>query len=109
MKLLPSRRSVTRRTAAFGLPLVAASLVAPAVRAQADYPDHPVRIILPFGAGGVADITARLVADRLSEKLGQRFVIENMPGAGGITAAHAALASPADGYTLALFSSGTAI
>jgi tripartite-type tricarboxylate transporter receptor subunit TctC len=77
--------------------------------AQGKYPDKPVRIVLPFGAGGVADVTARLVAEKLSEKLGQRFVIENMPGAGGITAARAVLQSPADGYTLALLSNGTAV
>jgi len=73
------------------------------------YPDRPVRLILPFGAGGVADVTTRLVADKLSQKLGQRFVIENNPGAGGIAAARAVLQSPADGYTLAVFSNGTAI
>jgi tripartite-type tricarboxylate transporter receptor subunit TctC len=77
--------------------------------AQAKYPDRPVKIVLPFGAGGVADVTARLVAEKLGEKLGQRFVIENMPGAGGITAARAVLQSPADGYTLALLSNGTAV
>jgi len=78
------------------------------VRAQ-KYPDHPVRLIVPFGPGGVADVTARIVGEKLGEKLGQRFVIENMPGAGGINAANAVLSSPADGYTLALFSNGTAI
>jgi tripartite-type tricarboxylate transporter receptor subunit TctC len=77
--------------------------------AQAKYPDRPVRIVLPFGAGGVADVTARLVAEKLSDKLGQRFVIENMPGAGGITAARAVLQAPADGHTLALLSNGTAV
>lgn len=77
--------------------------------AQGKYPEKPVRIILPFGAGGVADATARLVAEKLSDKLGQRFVIENMPGAGGITAARAVQQAPADGYTLALFSNGTAV
>src|SRR3954452_10889277 len=78
------------------------------VRAQ-KYPDHPVRLIVPFGPGGVADVTARIVGEKLSEKLGQRFVIENMPGAGGINAARAVLSAPADGHTLALFSNGTAI
>lgn len=73
------------------------------------YPDKPVRIILPFGAGGVADVTARLVADKLGDKLGQRFVVENNPGAGGIAAARAVMQSPPDGYTLALFSNGTAV
>ena len=68
-----------------------------------------MRLILPFGPGGVADVTARIVTEKLGEKLGQRFIIENMPGAGGINAARAVLSSPADGYTLALLSNGTAI
>src|SRR5271163_550443 len=62
--------------------LVAALAAMPA-NAQI-YPDHPVKIVLPFGAGGVADISSRIIADKLGERLGQRFVIENMPGAGGI-------------------------
>lgn len=73
------------------------------------YPDKPVRIILPFGAGGVADVTTRLVADKLGDKLGQRFVVENNPGAGGIAAARAVMQSPPDGYTLAVFTNGTAV
>jgi tripartite-type tricarboxylate transporter receptor subunit TctC len=104
MKLTPFRPS--RRTAVFALPLLASGLAAPAARAQAKYPDKPVRVILPFGAGGVADVTARLVAQALSEKLGQNFVIENMPGAGGIAAARAALSGGTDGYTLTLLTIG---
>lgn len=73
------------------------------------YPERPVKIVLPFGAGGVADVTTRLVAEKLGDKLGQRFVVENMPGAGGITAARAVLQAAPDGYTLALFSNGTAV
>ncbi|TCT04271.1 Bug family tripartite tricarboxylate transporter substrate binding protein [Aquabacter spiritensis] len=77
--------------------------------AQTAYPTRPVRIIVPFGAGGIADITVRVVAEKLTEKLGQQFVIENQPGAGGITAARAAIQGGTDGYTLALLSNGTAI
>ena len=70
-----------------------AALLPRRLRARAGrYPTKPVRFILPFGAGGVADVTSRLVAEKLGEKLGQRFVVENMPGAGGIAAARAALA-----------------
>jgi tripartite-type tricarboxylate transporter receptor subunit TctC len=98
-----------RRLAAFAFAVAALGLVADSVAAQAAYPDRPVRVILPFGPGGVADITARLVAQKLSEKLGQNFVIVNMPGAGGIAAARAVLSAPADGYTLAFFTNGTAI
>jgi tripartite-type tricarboxylate transporter receptor subunit TctC len=70
---------ITRRIAVFALAVAAATAVAHPAAAQSSYPDHPVRIILPFGAGGVADVTARLVAQKLSEKLGQNFVIENTP------------------------------
>jgi tripartite-type tricarboxylate transporter receptor subunit TctC len=77
--------------------------------AAASYPDRPVRIVLPFAAGGVADITARIVAEKLGDRFGQRFYVENQPGAGGIAAARAVIASPPDGHTLALLSNGTAI
>src|ERR1041384_7631917 len=73
------------------------------------YPDRPVKIVLPFGAGGVADVSSRIIADKLGERLGQRFGIENMPGAGGISAAKAVLSAPPDGYTLGLVTNGTAI
>jgi tripartite-type tricarboxylate transporter receptor subunit TctC len=77
--------------------------------AQASYPTRPVRVILPFAAGGQADITSRLVAERLTEKLGQRFVIENQPGPGGIVAARSVLSAAPDGYTLGLATNGTSI
>jgi tripartite-type tricarboxylate transporter receptor subunit TctC len=109
MKQSQFRPGMTRRAAVFSLAFASAGFAAPAVRAQAKYPDHPVRVILPFGAGGVADVTARLVAEALGNKLGQNFVIENMPGAGGITAARAALSGGTDGYTLTLLTNGTAI
>jgi tripartite-type tricarboxylate transporter receptor subunit TctC len=92
-----------------GIVALAAVLLMPEVACAQNYPNRPVRLILPFGAGGVADVTARIVTEKLGEKLGQRFIIENMPGAGGITAARAALSSSPDGYTLALLSNGTAI
>jgi len=100
----PSRRSFLNAAAALSL---GASLPLPAF-AQA-YPSKPVRILVPFGAGGIADITVRIVAERLGDKLGQRFVIENQPSAGGINAARAALQGGPDGYSLALFSNGTAV
>jgi tripartite-type tricarboxylate transporter receptor subunit TctC len=77
--------------------------------AQANYPNRPVRIVVPFAAGGVADTTARIVAERLSEKLGQRFFVENQPGAGGIAAARSVMSTAADGYTLIMLTNGTAI
>jgi tripartite-type tricarboxylate transporter receptor subunit TctC len=92
-----------------GIVALAAVLLMPPIACAQNYPNRPVRLILPFGAGGVADVTARIVTEKLGEKLGQRFIIENMPGAGGITAARAVLSSSPDGYTLALLSNGTAI
>ncbi len=83
-------------------------LAVPPLAAQT-YPDHPVRITVPFAPGGIADITTRIVADGLSQKLGQNFVVENMQSPGGITAARGALAGGKDGYTLTLFTNGTAI
>ncbi|HEY0568859.1 MAG TPA: tripartite tricarboxylate transporter substrate-binding protein [Xanthobacteraceae bacterium] len=77
--------------------------------ASAEYPERPVRVVLPFAAGGIADITSRIVTERLGDKLGQRFVIDNQPGAGGISAARSALSAPRDGYVLAWLTSGTPI
>lgn len=98
-----------RRVSIAGAIALAAALLAPQLVHAQNYPTRPVRLILPFGPGGVADVTARIVTEKLGERLGQRFIIENMPGAGGINAARAVLSSPPDGYTLALFSNGTAI
>jgi tripartite-type tricarboxylate transporter receptor subunit TctC len=104
------RYTMSRRGVPFiGMAALVAALSLPQIAGAQNYPNRPVRLILPFGAGGVADVTARLVTEKLGEKLGQRFVIENMPGAGGINAARAVLSSPADGYALALLSNGTAI
>jgi tripartite-type tricarboxylate transporter receptor subunit TctC len=77
--------------------------------AETKYPSKPVRIVLPFAAGGVADITARVIPEKLGGKLGGRFYIENQPGAGGIAAARTVISSAPDGHTLALLSNGTAI
>jgi tripartite-type tricarboxylate transporter receptor subunit TctC len=91
--------------------LAAAALVAlpREALAEASYPNRPVRIVLPLAAGGVGDTTARIIAEKLSDKLGQRFYVENQPGAGGIAAARTVISSPPDGYTLALLTNGTAI
>jgi tripartite-type tricarboxylate transporter receptor subunit TctC len=105
----PTRRALWQGLAALPFAVAAAPLVGARVaRAQA-YPSRPVKVVLPFGAGGVADVTSRLAAEKLSEKLGQRFVIENQPGPGGINAARSVITAPADGYTLGLVTNGTAI
>ena len=88
--------------------VLAGSLIA-AVPAQAEYPERPVRVVLPFGAGGIADVTMRLVAGKLSERIGQQFVVENRPGAGAINAALAVKSSAADGYTMLLNGNGSAL
>lgn len=77
--------------------------------AQSAFPSQPLRVIVPFGPGGLADISTRLVAQKLSERLGQPVVIDNKPGAGGVVAATTTLAAPRDGYTLILFTNGTTI
>jgi len=73
------------------------------------YPTKPLRIVVPFGAGGVADLTARTVAQKMSEGLGQAVVIDNRPGAGGIVAAEIVAKSEPDGYTVLLMSNANAV
>jgi tripartite-type tricarboxylate transporter receptor subunit TctC len=69
---------------------------------RADYPEKPVRLLLPFPAGGAVDFVARLVSARMADELGRPFVIENKAGAGGIIATDAAAKATPDGYTLLL-------
>jgi len=87
------------------LKLLAALLLAAPLLAHAQaYPSRPVKIVVPFGAGGPADIYARFLGQRLQEPMGQPFVVENRPGGGSVVGTDAVAKSPADGYTLLLMS-----
>jgi tripartite-type tricarboxylate transporter receptor subunit TctC len=91
------------------LPVALVLVLAPVSQAQAKWPEKPIRLVLPFGAGGVADVTARIMADKLSQKFDQRVYVENLPGPGGIAAARAVISAAPDGYTWFYVSNGTAI
>ena len=101
--ILPRRRFL--RLAAGAAALLAVSRIA---RAQA-YPTRPVRLIVPFGPAGASDITARLIGQWLSERLGQQFVIENRPGAGGNIGTEAVVRAAPDGYTLLYVTTANAV
>src|SRR6476646_3062787 len=87
--------------------LMAAGIAAPAV-AQ-DYPTQTIRIISSFGAGGGSDIIARILAQRMQEKLGQNVIVENRPGAGGVLGNELVANAPKDGYTLGVQTAGQII
>lgn len=85
-----------------------ATVAAPAVLAQ-NYPTRAIRLIIGYGPGGVADITARLVAQKMSEAMGEQILVDNRPGAGQIAAAEAVAKATPDGYTLLSLNNGNAI
>src|SRR6201999_3410609 len=97
-------KAVRRLGALAGL-LIGVGLGAGLAPAHAAYPDHPVRVIVPFAAGGPTDVMARLVAQKLSESLKQQFYVENRPGAGGNIGMMVAARATPDGYTLLVASS----
>jgi tripartite-type tricarboxylate transporter receptor subunit TctC len=101
---LPHRRQFLHLAAG-----AAALPTAPRFSWAQTYPSRAVRIIVGFAAGGGADITARLIGQWLSERLGQQFIIENRPGAGGNIATEAVVRAPADGYTLGLVGAFNAV
>jgi tripartite-type tricarboxylate transporter receptor subunit TctC len=96
------RAKSSRRFAVYwgALVALAAALLGTAGAAYAEYPDRPVHIIVPVGAGGGVDVMARLLAQALSERLHQSFIVENKPGAAGIIGTKYVIGTPADGYTL---------
>jgi tripartite-type tricarboxylate transporter receptor subunit TctC len=98
--------TLQRRRVLAGLALLAGG---PVVHGQGMYPSKPVRIVVPFGAGGIADLTARAVGQKLGEQLGQSVIIDNKPGAGGVSAGELVARADRDGHTLLLMSNGTAV
>jgi tripartite-type tricarboxylate transporter receptor subunit TctC len=89
--------------------IVALVGVAVPARAQADYPNRPVQIIIAYGAGTIGDVSMRILAQKLSNQLGKNFIVENRLGAGGVIAAKAAAMAAPDGYTLVLVGNSYAI
>ena len=111
-KYLESLRTALSRLLGVALVLGGLSNLNLCVAANFDagaFTKQPFKVVVPFGAGGVADLTARVVAQALSERLGQAVVIENKPGAGGIVAADMVAKSDPDGHTMFLMSNGTAV
>ncbi len=89
--------------------LAALSLAIAASAGAQDYPNKPITIVVPFGPGGIGDLTVRLVAQKMSASMKQPIIVENRPGAGGIVAAGTVAKASPDGYTLLLISNGTAV
>jgi len=92
-----------------GVTILAAALGGMPLAGAQEWPSRPIHILVGFGAGGGTDIAARIVAEPLSEILGQPVVVENRPGAGGVTAANAVAKSPKDGYTALMMSNAHVI
>lgn len=97
-----------KRTA-LQLALISIAAATLPLHATAQQTNRPIRLVVPFGPGGVADLTARVVAQKMSESLGQSIVVDNKPGAGGIVAADAVAKAQPDGNTLLLMSNGNAV
>jgi tripartite-type tricarboxylate transporter receptor subunit TctC len=103
-----SKRAFLQSAAGAGLTLFGTARLVPA-QTELAYPTHSVKWVVPYTAGGATDVLSRLICQRLSERLGQPFVVENKPGAGSNIGTQAVIAAPADGYTLLLTSTANAI
>jgi tripartite-type tricarboxylate transporter receptor subunit TctC len=100
---------VNRKVAAMAAVLMAIIAVPAAAQSPAEYPSRPISLLVPYAAGGVADVGMRILGEKLSSRLNAPFVIENRPGAGGVIAAQAGAAASPDGYTLLMTGNNNAI
>lgn len=109
--MVPSRQLLRRQalTRRQGLAVAGALLLLPAAAQAADWPERPLRVIIPFAPGAGADIIGRTFADELAKALGQPVVIDNKGGSGGLIGTAEGARAPADGYTLLLTSQGTTV
>ena len=98
-----------RRLTALGLALAAAALAWPTMAVAQGFPNRPIRLVVPWPAGTPADVSGRIVAERMAQGLGQPIVVDNRPGAGGTVGMAEALRQPADGYTIYMLSSASLV
>src|SRR6201982_870667 len=104
-----ARQCALRTAFALSLTAIVGTVGSGIVRADPSFPAKPIHISIPYGAGGVGDLTVRLLAQKLTELTKQQAVIENRPGAGGLLSAKSVLEAPPDGYTLGVIGNGEAI
>src|SRR5690349_19762315 len=97
---LQSMNRITRRRALIGASALSSAVASGAARAQGKFPDRPIRLIIPWAAGGPADAGFRILAQSVSKKLGQQVVVDNKAGASGIMGALALQEAKPDGYTI---------
>jgi tripartite-type tricarboxylate transporter receptor subunit TctC len=109
LRVRDGRLRFLRAAMVLSLAAIAGTFAHDHARSESTFPAKPIQIFIPYGAGGVADLTMRLLARKLTERTKQQVVIENRPGAGGLLAAKEVLKAPPDGYTLGVIGNGQAI